>query len=534
VPSHDPDHPYTEATAEVLKSLLYHHTVNGFDPNAGEQGYGRFWSPLQLFVLYASQGAWNDIKTFWDKWRQQEPRLWAKVEGLLIDEETGEPHHFTELGNAKRFAAQHHEDVRHCDAWGWLVWDCRRWVRDELGFVMERAKQTVKAIYTEAGEAADKAQREALAKHALRSESHRQITAMLALAQSDPRIKVASAAFDTNPWLLNVLNGTIDLRTGELHSHRREHLITKLAPVTYDSEATCPLWWKFLEEIFLGRRELIAFVRRAIGYSLSGEVRDRVLFIPYGKGRNGKSTLLEVIAEMLGDYSLRTPTETLMIKAQNNIPNDLAQLPGRRFVHASESEEGKRLSEALVKDLTGRDTISARFMRGEFFEFRPVCKIWLRTNHKPVVRGTDDAIWDRIRLIPFDLRIPEGEEDHGLPERLRAELPGILTWAVQGCLSWQVNGLGIPEEVRAAGKAYRDEMDTIGQFLTECCTFLKGVRTQSAVLYDAYCAYAGDGMTQTMFARRMKERGLETKSINGRVYWHGIELMTTSEKNSRG
>ncbi len=252
--------------------------MNGYDKDGADQRYGRYWPALELFLFYAANNGWDDIKKYWEHWRQQEPRLRAKVEGLLIDEETGQPHHFSELGNSKRFAAQHHEDVRHCDAWGWLVWDGRRWVRDELGLVMERAKQTVKAIYTEAGEAADKAQREALARHALRSESHRQIMAMLALAESDPRIKVTAEAFDTNPWLLNVLNGTIDLRTGELQPHRREDLITRCLPITYVPEAKCPLWLQFLHDIMAKKVGLIDYLQRAVGYSLTGSVREQCFF----------------------------------------------------------------------------------------------------------------------------------------------------------------------------------------------------------------------------------------------------------------
>jgi putative DNA primase/helicase len=299
--NHDPDHPFTDATAEVLKSLLFHHTLNGYDEHDAEQRYGRFWPGLQIFLLYATQRAWDDIKKSWEVWRQHEPRLRAKVEGLLIDEETGEPHHFSELGNAKRFVAQHHEDVRHCEAWGWLVWDEKRWVRDELGLVMERAKDTVKTIYTEAGEAADPDQRKALAKHALRSESHRQMKAMLDLAASDPRISVKAEAFDADPWLFNVQNGTIDLRRGELRSHRREDLMTKVAPVAFDPDAMCPRWETFLQEIYNGDRDLIRFDQKATGYTMSGETRERVLLICHGTGTNGKSTKLSIMRELMGE-----------------------------------------------------------------------------------------------------------------------------------------------------------------------------------------------------------------------------------------
>ena len=377
--------------------------------------------------------------------------------------------HFTDLGNARRLVQLFGVDLRYCYDWRqWLVWDTTRWRPDRNGEIVRRAKRTVQTLYTEAAALEDKDARKAAVRWALASESDARIQAMMSLAASEIGIPIIPEDLDANAWLLNCSNGTVNLRTGDLHPHRREDLITKRCPVTYDRDAACPQWIQFLQQVFLGKPELIAFVRSAIGYSLTGDVRERVLFIPYGKGRNGKSTLLELIAEMLGDYSLRTPTETLMVKPYNQIPNDLAQLPGRRFVHASESEEGKRLSESLIKDLTGRDTISARFMRGEFFQFQPVCKLWLRTNHKPVIRGTDNAIWDRIRLIPFDLRISEEQEDCGLPGRLREELPGILAWAVGGCLSWQAHGLGLPTEVKIASATYRAEMDQLAAFLSEC------------------------------------------------------------------
>src|SRR5262245_7667525 len=229
----DPDQDHVEAAAAMLRSLLYQHSVDGFEGHADEQTYGRFLAPIQLFIVYAAQGEWDELTRMWQTWRQHELRLWAKVEGLLIDEETGEPHHFSELGNSRRFLAQHHEDVRYCDALGWLVWDGRRWVKDQVGQVMEQAKGTVRAIYTEAGEAAHPEQRKALAKHALRSESHRQMVAMVELAKSDPRVAAPVDAFDADPYLLTVLNGTLDLRTATLHPHRREDLSTKLAPVSY-------------------------------------------------------------------------------------------------------------------------------------------------------------------------------------------------------------------------------------------------------------------------------------------------------------
>ena len=328
---------------------------------------------------------------------------------------------------------------------------------------------------------------------------------------------------------MNVLNGTLDLRTGELRPHRREDLITKLAPVVYDHEARCPLFLAFLDRILAGNADLIAFVQRAVGYSLTGDVQERVLLILWGGGANGKSTLLETLRGMLGDYAMRTPTETLLVKREGAIPNDIARLKGARFVSASEADEGKRLAEAQIKEMTGGDTITARFMRAEFFDFRPEFKLWLATNHKPVIRGTDKAIWDRIRLVPFNVRIPEAEQDKGLGAKLRDELPGILAWAVEGCLAWQRDGLGIAKDVQAATASYRDEMDVVAAFITDVCTVAPGARVQSRVLYEKYkrwCEENGErAVSQKALGEKLRERGLEPrKGSGGARWWHGVEV----------
>jgi putative DNA primase/helicase len=440
-------------------------------------------------------------------------------------------YNLTDLGNAERFVRDHGEDVRYCYPWRkWLVWTGTRWERDDTGKVYKLAKETVRAIYREASDAEDEDRRKALAKHATQSEAEPKIRAMLELAKSEAPI--SPDTLDADPWLFNTTNGTIDLRTGALREHRREDLITKLAPVEYAPTATAPTWEAFLERVLPGE-DLRTFVQRAAGYSATGDTSEQCMFINHGTGANGKSTFQETISAALGDYAMRTPTEMLLAKRSDGVPNDVARLKGSRFVSASETEEGRRLAESRIKDLTGQDTITARFMRAEWFDFEPVHKLWLSTNHKPEIRGTDAAIWRRIRLVPWTVSIPPAEQDRKHPEKLRAELPGVLAWIVQGCLEWRHKGLQAPEEVRRATVEYRAEMDVVGAFLAECCVLGSDQDVSAADLYKAYgewCKDTGEAQVkQRRFGGQLTERGVFERYRGGKSgghRWRGLDLLT--------
>jgi putative DNA primase/helicase len=442
----------------------------------------------------------------------------------------------TDLGNAERFVAQHGENVRYCYSWRtWLVWTGTRWERDDAGQVHRLAKQTVRGIYREASEEEDEDRRKALAHHARRSESETRIRAMIELAKSE--VPISPDKLDANPWLLNVLNGTIDLRTEELQEHRREDLITKIAPVEYTPDALAPTWAAFLERVLPGE-ELRRFVQRAAGYSTTGTTSEQCMFIHHGPGANGKSTFQEALSTTLGDYAMRTPTETLLVKRSGGVPNDIARLKGARFVTASETEEGRRLAESLVKDLTGQDTISARFMWAEWFDFKPTHTLHLSTNHRPEIRGTDAAIWRRIRLIPWAVTIPPAEQDRKLADKLRDELPGVLAWIVRGCLEWQREGLQAPEEVRKATMSYRAEMDVLAAFLADCC--LRGVEEEAFAgelwgAWKRWCEETGEQTgTQKRFGGRLAERGFlnHRDSKTGRKVWSGLSLRVNWESRA--
>jgi len=430
----------------------------------------------------------------------------------------------TDLGNAERLIARHGDDLRYCHAWHkWLVWDGMRWRVDDSGVVKEWAKETVRAIYGEATAIEDDGKRKALIDHARRSESRQRLEAMISLAESS--VPVQAQTLDPDPWLLNFTNGTFDCRSGELREHSRDDLITKITGAPYQPEAKAPRFERFLREVLV-EDDLIGFVRRFAGYSLTGSTRERCFAILWGSGKNGKSTLVELLREAAGDYSRNTAADTVLAKRYDGVGNDVAALRGARFVTAAEVEKGRRLAEAKVKNLTGDETITTRFLYGEPFDFRPEFTLWLSTNNKPEVRGTDDAIWDRIRLIPFEQRFVGHAADLTLPEKLRGELPGVLAWMVRGCTEWLRVGLREPDGVLKATRSYRKEMDTLAAFIEDRCVVNQDVRAGGAALFAAYDAWRRDNneeeLSGTMFGRRMGERF--HKDTNPTVVYHGIGL----------
>jgi len=441
----------------------------------------------------------------------------------------------TDTGNAERLADRHGANLRYCHPWGkWLLYDGTRWRVDDRGAVVRLAKDTARSIFEEAKEAHSDAAANQLGKWASSSLSESKLRAMISLCQSEPGIPVLPDELDASPDLLNVLNGTIDLRSGKLREHRREDLITRVAPVEYDPDANAPAWETFLERVLPGE-ELRAFVQRALGYSATGDTSEQCMFINHGGGANGKSTFQEAISAALGEYSMRTPTEMLLARRSDGVPNDVARLKGARFVSASETEEGRRLAESRIKDLTGQDTITARFMKAEWFDFAPTHKLWLSTNHKPEIRGTDAAIWRRIRLVPWTVTIPPAEQDKKLPIALRHELAGILAWVVRGCLQWRREGLQAPDEVHKATGEYRAEMDILAGFLAECCELDTGHWEYAKDLYECYKRWCDENgerpEPQRKFGGRLGERGFQRDrgGSRGAGIWRGVRL-TEGEK----
>jgi putative DNA primase/helicase len=447
----------------------------------------------------------------------------------------------TDLGNAERLILRHGRDLRHCPAMGWLTWNGSRWVSDESGEAIRRTKHAIRAMYEEAGvlmrKAAsspdeEKARKRAEAHwtHAKKSEAAGAISAALKLAETEPGVYVAYTDLDTSAWLLNCTNGTLDLQTGELRRHKRADLITRQCPIHYDPDANAPVWEAFLERI-LPDADLRAYVQRAVGYSLSGDISEQCMFFCHGQGSNGKSTLLRTVLNLSGDYGKQASSELLVAKRAEMIRDDVAALAGKRFVATIETDEGRAMAEALMKQLTGGDRITARFLYKNAFEFDPTFKVWLAANHKPVVKGSDHAVWRRIKLIPFTEKISNEEKDPHLLSKLTAELPGILAWAVRGCLDWQQSGMREPDVVKAFTEEYRSESDFMGLFLSERCEFGPSDYTvRPGTLYEAYkdwCGQRGERFRgQSVFSRYIKEqRGIESKTTNGYPHYVGVRLL---------
>jgi len=438
---------------------------------------------------------------------------------------------FTDSTNAMRLVKEHGRDIRYNAAWKkWVVWNGKYWEMDEGGVLIhEKGLEMVRNIYDELKKTADYRERMDIEKAAMMSESVRRRKAFVEAATWISVLRTKTDELDRNPWLLNVKNGTVDIQSGEFREHKQEDMITKIANVDYDPKADCPMWKKFVREIMDYKADIIKFVQTAAGWSLSGDISEQTMFILYGTGANGKSTFLNTIMYLLGDYATATPTETFMKKSGDNYSNDVARLRGTRFVTTTEVEQGRRLSEPLIKKITGNDEMTARFLYGEFFNFKPTFKIFMATNHKPVIKGTDYGIWRRIKLIPFTERIPEEKQDKHLELKLREEASGILNWLLEGIANWKQERLRTPKAVLFATDEYREEMDVIGNFITEKCGQKKDMAIQLKKLYKAYSDWCEENnehaVSERFFTLRLKEMGFKQGRTSTERFWVGIGLL---------
>jgi phage/plasmid primase, P4 family, C-terminal domain len=409
----------------------------------------------------------------------------------------------------------------------WLIWNGSHWAIDKSGEARRLGKNTVAGIYGEASNLNNETERKAIAKHAIQSESRQHIDAMLNLAESEREFAKTLEDFDQNKWLLGVKNGTINLKTCEFQESKREDMISVCAGTSFDPNAKCERWKAFLKEVLVND-ELIAYIQREVGYSLTGDTSEQSFRFLYGSGANGKTVFITVLQDLLGDYAKNTPFTTFLIQRSNSIRNDLATLQNARLVTASEPRKGAKFDLSVLKDWTGSSIITARFLFGENFDFLPQGKIWLIGNHKPIINETMHAAWRRPRLIPFTVEIPFVDQDPLLDKELKKELPGILNWALAGLKEWHKIRSKPPAIVIEATEEYRRESDSIGAFIEARCQIEPPGACDNKTLYQEYkrfCEDTGfDIESQKEFSSYLKKtKGIRRKKV--KEVWFGMELI---------
>lgn len=434
---------------------------------------------------------------------------------------------WTDLGHARRLAAVHGHRLRFIPAWRkWFTWDGRRWQLDRTGEAARCAKHIAGQLMEQAKNITDEKKRDKMIQAAKKAQSAYGIRAMLELAGTEPQIAVTPDDLDAHPHLLNTTTGVLDLTTGQVTAHDPALHLTKITGAGYNPDATAPTFTQFLERV-QPHQEMREFLARLLGHTLTGQVLEHLMAILYGTGANGKTTLVEIVRKVLGDYAATTDPGLLIDRGEAH-PTGIADLFGLRLAITYETDAGRRLAEGTIKRLTGGDRVKARRMREDFWEFDPTHSITMVTNHRPIVTGDDEGIWRRLRLIPFNVVIPDGEQDGKLPERLELEADGVLAWLVAGYRQYLERGLAEPDSVRQATSQYRRDSDALGRFLNEHCVLNETIRVRSSALFSAWCQWCAaenlEAGTQTEFSTRLTDRGYDKTKTGGRMVWQGIGL----------
>jgi putative DNA primase/helicase len=429
---------------------------------------------------------------------------------------------FSDDDMALRFAERHAENLRYCAAWGkWFSWTGTHWRPDD----------TLRAFDLVRLECRETAAARAKGRDAAQLASGKAIFAVERLARADRRLAARVDQWDADPWLLNTPTGVVDLRTGEIGKHGQLHYCTKMTAAGPGDD--CPRFLAFLNRVTGGSAELIAYWRRVFGYALTGTTSEHALFFLYGTGANGKSVLLSTIAGILADYHVAAPAETFVASNADRHPTEIARLRGARLVTAVETEEGRRWNESRIKELTGGDVVAARFMRQDFFEYRPVFKLIIAGNHKPSLRSVDEAMRRRFHLIHFAVTIPAAERDLELADRLRAEWPGILAWCIEGALEWRTGGLRPPRAVVDATEAYLQAEDAISAWIEERCDRLPTGWTASGVLFASWTAWAtaaGEPVGSIKaLSQALEDRGFRRHRTGNAQGFYGLVIRRTDQ-----
>jgi putative DNA primase/helicase len=446
----------------------------------------------------------------------------------------------TDLGNAERLMSKYGQDLLYCyERKSWLLWNGVNWKMDAGSEIQRIAQKTVRAIYAEAANEDDDDKRKKLWLWAKDSESNARQNAMIDQAQ--PFAAIPLAKLDSNTWLFNCLNGTVNLKTGELLPHDRKDHITIVSPVNYDPKAESRNWNNFLDKITACNTNLITYLQRCAGYTLTGDTSEQILFFCHGAGQNGKSTFMNALMEIMSPYAAQVDNEMFMSSFKSGKAGhseDIANLAGKRLVVATEIEEDRRLATAKIKQLTGGERVRASHKYEHEFEYDVTYKLWFNGNHKPNIMDTTHSIWRRVKLIPFTVTIPKSEQDKKLNLKLRQDYPAILAWAVKGCLEWQQNGLSEPMEVANAVDQYKQEQDILGDFIKTRC-YLSPQDADCCIsnkeFYDGYITWCKDNsmepVTARTFTKRVKEKEFVKRfESHGQIKWRFIRLLREDER----
>jgi putative DNA primase/helicase len=444
----------------------------------------------------------------------------------------------TDGGFGEWLISLHGEAMRYMPEIGsWHVYVAGRWLRDDAGAVVELAKDAAKVIIQLIPTEQSEARQQEMLRIAHRYDCVDRLRRVLDYLRSDERLLMRLAECDTDPYLLNCLNGTVDLRDARLLVHSPAHRLTKTTGIVYDPHAPCPIFEAFLERITRAHSELSDFLRRAFGYTLLGDVREHRFFLLLGRGRNGKSTLVEIVLHVLGDYAQSSSAETWLRQQSNRgAEPDIARLPGVRMTATAEIGEGRAIDEARIKSIVAGDRTTTRTIYREPFEFSPVCKLWISTNHAPTIKGSDEGMWRRVCLVPFDDYISDDELDRDLSRKLRDEASGILAWMVRGAVAYLRDGLHEPDVVRAATSEYRSDSDLVGQYIDQRCDIVPGCRETAGRLHRDYMVWARDRgerpLTAVSFGRRLTERGYVAEKVGGVQWRAGLRLRDSGDTGS--
>lgn len=450
----------------------------------------------------------------------------------------------TDTGNAQRFIDKFGDLVRYSyNRKSWFYWNGKMWRRDDSGEIKKLADIICEDLKREALSEEDNDTMEKKLRFAHKTASSRSKEAMIKEAQHLEGIPASPDDFDAYPDYFNCQNGIINLRNGELLPHDARFMMSKIGACEYDNSGKQPeLWLSFLDDVTNGDKELQEYIQRCVGYSMCGSTREQCAYFLYGMGNNGKSTFLDTIADLFGGYSSNTQPETIMMKkwGSDGASTEIARLKSARFVTCEEPTEGVRLNEGLLKQLTGSSRITCRFLYGDEFEYTPEFKIWLATNHKPVIRGTDYGIWRRIKLIPFEVNIPKEKVDKNLKYKFRQEFPQILAWAVEGCIKWHEQGIEEPECVSVAVNDYKKEMDILALFIEQCIVIDYDIteKVMANNLFALYAMWAKQNneyeMSSQKFFREINKRLPEKGRSAQGVFYRSIGLTDYANTLSNG